>query len=146
MHNMILWFCAACGLFLLEAATLGLTSIWFAFGAIVAGILAAVGCSFFLQVVSFLVVSVICLLFTRPLAKRHLNSRTEKTNAESLLGCTGVVTEDIDNLLAKGQVLVKGQYWTARTENDSMLIAEGAKVIVKKISGVTLIVYPSAIH
>ncbi len=145
MH-MVLWFCAACGLFLLEAATLGLTSIWFAFGALAAGILAAVGCGFFMQTVSFLIVSVLCLLFTRPLAKRYLNSRTEKTNAESLLGCTGIVTEDINNLLAKGQVLVKGQYWTARTENDAMLIAEGAKVVVKKISGVTLIVYPSAIH
>ena len=62
-----------------------------------------------------------------------------------------MVTEDIDNLHAKGQVLVKGQYWTARAEEDGKfikegsIIREGAKVTVKKISGVTLIVYPSAI-
>ena len=54
------------------------------------------------------------------------------------------MTEDIDNLQAKGQVLVKGQYWTARAEEDGTFIKEGAKITIKKISGVTLIVYPIA--
>lgn len=145
------WGFAVIFFLLLEALTMGLTTIWFAAGAFVAAAVALFGCPFSVQIVAFVVVSVLCLVFTRPIAKRFLNDKTEKTNADSVIGCTGVVTEDIDNLLAKGQVLVKGQYWTARAEEDGKfikegsIIREGAKVTVKKISGVTLIVYPSAI-
>lgn len=144
------WGFAVIFFLLLEALTMGLTTIWFAAGAFVAAAVALFGCPFSVQIVVFVVVSVLCLVFTRPIAKRFLNDKTEKTNADSVIGCTGVVTEDIDNLLAKGQVLVKGQYWTARAEEDGKLIKEGsiiregAKVTVKEISGVTLIVYPSA--
>ena len=144
------WGFAVIFFLLLEALTMGLTTIWFAAGAFVAAAVALFGCPFSVQIVAFVVVSVLCLVFTRPIAKRFLNDKTEKTNADSVIGCTGVVTEDIDNLLAKGQVLVKGQYWTARAEEDGKLIKEGsiiregAKVTVKEISGVTLIVYPSA--
>ena len=144
------WGFAVIFFLLLEALTMGLTTIWFAAGAFVAVAVALFGCPFSVQIVAFVVVSVLCLVFTRPIAKRFLNDKTEKTNADSVIGCTGVVTEDIDNLLAKGQVLVKGQYWTARAEEDGKLIKEGsiiregAKVTVKEISGVTLIVYPSA--
>ena len=146
------WGFAVIFFLLLEALTMGLTTIWFAAGAFVAAAVALFGCPFSVQIVAFVVVSVLCLVFTRPIAKRFLNDKTEKTNADSVIGCTGVVTEDIDNLLAKGQVLVKGQYWTARAEEDGKLIKEGsiiregAKVTVKEISGVTLIVYPSALQ
>ena len=146
------WALAAIVFLLLEALTMGLTTIWFAAGAFVAAAVALFDCPFSVQIVAFVVVSVLCLVFTRPIAKRFLNDKTEKTNADSVIGCTGVVTEDIDNLHAKGQVLVKGQYWTARAEEDGKfikegsIIREGAKVTVKKISGVTLIVYPSALQ
>lgn len=146
------WGFAVIFFLLLEALTMGLTTIWFAAGAFVAAAVALFDCPFSVQIVAFVVVSVLCLVFTRPIAKRFLNDKTEKTNADSVIGCTGVVTEDIDNLHAKGQVLVKGQYWTARAEEDGKLIKEGsiiregAKVTVKKISGVTLIVYPSALQ
>ena len=115
------WGFAVIFFLLLEALTMGLTTIWFAAGAFVAAAVALFGCPFSVQIVAFVVVSVLCLVFTRPIAKRFLNDKTEKTNADSVIGCTGVVTEDIDNLLAKGQVLVKGQYWTARAEEDGKL-------------------------
>ena len=120
------WGFAVIFFLLLEALTMGLTTIWFAAGAFVAAAVALFGCPFSVQIVAFVVVSVLCLVFTRPIAKRFLNDKTEKTNADSVIGCTGVVTEDIDNLLAKGQVLVKGQYWTARAEEDGKLIKEGS--------------------
>lgn len=143
------WALAAIVFLLLEALTMGLTTIWFAIGAFIAAAMALFGCVFSVQLTVFVIVSVLCLIFTRPIAKKFLNEKTEKTNADSVIGCTGVVTEDIDNLHAKGQVLVKGQYWTARAEEDGKLIKEGsiikegAKVTIKKISGVTLIVYPN---
>lgn len=143
------WAIAAIIFLLLEALTMGLTTIWFAAGAFVAAAVAFFGCPFSVQLAAFVIVSALCLAFTRPIAKKFLNSKTEKTNADSVIGCTGIVTEDIDNLLAKGQVLVNGQYWTARAEEDGKpikegsTIKEGAKVTIKKISGVTLIVYPN---
>ena len=146
------WGFAVIFFLLLEALTMGLTTIWFAAGAFVAAALPPFDRPLSVQIVALVVVSVFCLVFTPPLPKRFLNDKTEKTNADSVIGCTGVVTEDIDNLHAKGQVLVKGQYWTARAEEDGKLIKEGsiiregAKVTVKKISGVTLIVYPSALQ
>ena len=131
------WGFAVIFFLLLEALTMGLTTIWFAAGAFVAAAVALFGCPFSVQIVAFVVVSVLCLVFTRPIAKRFLNDKTEKTNADSVIGCTGVVTEDIDNLLAKGQVLVKGQYWTARAEEDGKLIKEGS--IIREGAKVTVI-------
>ena len=60
-----------------------------------------------------------------------------------MCGCkeeTAVVTETIDNLANKGQVQVKGQYWTARTYQDNQIIETGKTVKIKEISGVKLIV------
>ena len=94
------------------------------------------------QVAAFAVVSVILLVVTRPLAKKYLNSRTVKTNADSLVGRTCLVTQDIDNLRAEGQVTVMGQVWTARSDSDERKIPKDTRVKVKAISGVKLIVEP----
>jgi membrane protein implicated in regulation of membrane protease activity len=88
------------------------------------------------------VVSVVLLVLTRPLAQRYLNNKTVRTNAESLIGQIGIVTEPIDNLHAKGQVTVNGQVWTARSFSDDVLLDRDIKVKVEKISGVKLIVRP----
>ena len=88
----------------------------------------------------FLAVSIVLLFFTRPLAARYLNSRTTKTNAESLVGRSAIVTKDIDNLLAQGQVKVGGMEWTARATRDDIKIHSGATVVIEGISGVKLIV------
>ena len=50
------------------------------------------------------------------------------------------MTETIDNLANKGQVQVKGQYWTARTYQANQIIETGKTVKIKEISGVKLIV------
>ena len=89
-----------------------------------------------------MVVSILLLILTRPLAKKYLNSRTVKTNVDSLVGKTCIVTEDIDNLRAEGQVTIMGQVWTARSVQDDMILKKDTKVRVKAISGVKLIVEP----
>lgn len=136
------WLLAAAVFLVAEVLTLGLTSIWFAGGAIVGALLAALKFPFFVQIIGFAVASAILLLVTRPLASKYLNSRTIRTNAESLIGSTCIVTEPIDNLKATGQVSIQGQIWTARSTSDDMLIDKDAKVRVESISGVKLIVSP----
>ena len=139
----VLYWLIAAGVFLiLEVLTMGLTTVWFAGGALVGALLAALHLPLGAQVAAFAVVSVILLVITRPLAKKYLNSRTVKTNADSLVGRTCLVTQDIDNLRAEGQVTVMGQVWTARSDSDERKIPKDTRVKVKAISGVKLIVEP----
>ena len=104
----IFWFAAFGVLLLIEILTLGLTTIWFAIGALAAMILAIIGFSLPVQIIGFLVVSVVLLWFTRPVATRYLNSKTTKTNAESLVGKKARVTENINNLKSEGTVIING--------------------------------------
>ena len=85
-----------------EAATVGLTSIWFAAGALVALVAALLGGPMWVQITLFLAVSLLCLAAVRPLAKKHLNSKVEHTNADRVIGAQAQVTEDIDNIRQEG--------------------------------------------
>lgn len=136
----VVWLVLLVLLLIIEAITLGLTTIWFAGGALVAFILATAGVEVLVQIIVFCVVSVLLLIITRPAAVRWVNKDRIKTNAESLIGATAVITEPIDNLAGKGQAQVKGQYWTARAAEDDHKIEAGKTVKIKKISGVKLIV------
>lgn len=123
-----------------EIATMGLTTIWFAGGAFIALILAIIGLPSYVQIAVFLVVSLALLFFTRPIAVRFFNKDRVKTNAESLVGKKAIVTGKIDNLKSTGQVTVSGMEWTARGIVEDAIIPEGAIVTVVAISGVKLIV------
>lgn len=123
-----------------EAVTLGLTTIWFAAGALAAFLLALAGANLLIQILGFFVVSAILLFAMRPVASKWLNKDRIRTNAESLLGKTAVVTEPINNLAGTGQVQVQGQYWTARAVSDQVQITKDVRVVIEKISGVKLIV------
>jgi membrane protein implicated in regulation of membrane protease activity len=92
-----------------------------------------------IQIIAFAVVAGLLLFVTRPLAARYLNSQTKKTNADSLIGEICLVTSPINNLKAEGQAVVKGQEWTARSI-DGSLIPEGTTVRIVSISGVKLMV------
>lgn len=136
------WLVAAAIFVAIEIMTLGLTTIWFAGGALVGAVMAAFSLPLWGQILAFALVSVVLLILTRPWARKYLNSNTVKTNVDSLIGQTGLVTQDIDNLNAKGQVKVRGQIWTARSISDDVQIHEGQKVTIESISGVKVIVKP----
>ena len=136
------WLIAAAVLLVLEIMTMGLMTVWFAGGALFGAVAAAVGMSLPVQIGVFLVVSLVLLFLTRPLAQKYFNNRTVKTNAESLVGNTCIVTETINNLRAEGQVTIKGQVWTARSVSEDMILEKDTKVTVRSISGVKLIVEP----
>ena len=136
------WLGAAAIFVVIEIITMGLTTIWFAGGALVGAVMAAFFLPLWSQIIAFVIVSVILLILTRPWALKDLNSRTVRTNADSLIGQTALVTQDIDNLNAKGQVKVEGQIWTARSISDDVQLHEGQKVMIESISGVKVIVKP----
>lgn len=140
IQNMsIVWLVLMVLLFIIEAATAGLTVIWFALGALAALIAALFGAQIWLQVLWFLVVSIATLWFTRPLAIKYLNGRSVATNADRVVGMEGVVCEDIDNLAGTGAVKLDGKEWTARSDSGAN-IPSGSVVKVRRIEGVKLIV------
>lgn len=139
----VFWLALLVVLLVIELATLGLTTIWFAGGALAAFVLSFFSDLLAAQIGLFAVVSLILLLFTRPFAVKYVNRNRAKTNTDSLIGRTALVTETIDNLAGKGQASVAGQVWTARAAREGEKIPEGTKVKILKISGVKLIVEPA---
>ena len=135
----LMWFIAMVAMIGVELATVSLTCIWFALGALAALIAALCGAPIWLQVVWFLVVSVLALVATRPLVKKYINGKTVPTNADMLIGMTCVVMEPISNLSETGAVKVGGKVWTARSD-DGTVFAPGEKVVAVRIEGVKLIV------
>lgn len=136
----MMWLIAFVVLLLGEIATVTLTSIWFAAGALAAFVTSLLCDSLYVQVIVFLLVSLMLLLFTKPLANRFLNGNREKTNVDAIVGRQAIVTQDISNLEATGEVSLAGQPWMARAVEDQMRIVSGTRVIVKEVQGVKLIV------
>lgn len=127
-------------LLVIEILTMGLTTIWFAGGALAAFLVGIAGLGMVAQVVVFIIVSLVLLFLTRPIAVRFFNKDREKTNVESLIGQQAVVTEDIDTLQAKGVVVVNGLEWSAKTSEPNGFIPKDTVVVIEEIQGVKLIV------
>ena len=138
--DMIGWLAAFVILIGIEAATMALTTIWFAGGAVFAFFAAVLGFSIQTQLVVFLIVSFILLLFTRPFAMRFVNRETVKTNVDGLIGRRAKVITKIDNNEPSGATVVDGQEWTARSMDDAVTIPVGTHVVIKEVRGVKLIV------
>lgn len=132
------------GLFILllviEIITVGLTTIWFAAGALAALAANVLGANLIIQIIIFLAVSVVLLIFTRPWAEKHLNRKRVRTNYEREIGKVIRITEKVDNLDQTGKSVVDGQEWTVRSQNDSDIFEAGALARVVAVSGVKLIV------
>lgn len=124
----------------IEIISMGLTTIWFAGGALIAAVGAALGIPLWLQFVLFVLVSLVLLYFTRPIAVKYFNKDRVRTNAESLVGKQAIVISEIDNLQGIGQVTVGGQEWTARTVEEGITLPAGSVVVIRAISGVKLMV------
>lgn len=136
----IVWLVAMIVLLIVEAIVPGLVSIWFAIGALAALVSALLGAPLWLQMVWFLVVSVVALALTRPLVKKYVNGRVQPTNADALIGRDCVVTENIDNIAGTGAVKVDGKVWTARSVDENVHFLAGSIVTAVRIEGVKLIV------
>ena len=131
MNLTTIWLVVFVACIAIEIITMGLTTIWFAGGALVAAIGAAMGAPIWLQAVFFGAVSLVLLYFTRPVAVKYFNKDRVKTNAESLVGRQAIVISEIDNLQGIGQVSVNGQEWSARTVEEGVTLETGSVVIVQ---------------
>ncbi|MBR5317588.1 MAG: NfeD family protein [Lachnospiraceae bacterium] len=140
MNPIYVWLAALAVFVVIEIATMGLTTIWFAGGALVALVLAMLQVSFYVQIGAFLVISIVLLVSTRPLAMKFFNQERVKTNIDSIIGKKAIVLAEINNLKEEGKVSVNGMEWSARAYEDGCVIPAGAVVEVKEIRGVKLIV------
>lgn len=138
----IYWLIAVAVLLVLEIVTLGLTTIWFAGGAFAAFIAGQCQAPLWLQILLFLVVSIILLVFTRPIVEKHLNANRTKTNVDSLAGRHGKVIEEIDNFNQTGKVMLDGMEWMARSEDANIKIMPETKVEVIEVKGAHIVVVP----
>jgi len=123
----------------LEAITVGLTSLWFVVGGLGGLVVSMLNGPIWLQLVVFFVVSIGCMIAARPLVTKYINQSTVATNADRVLGATARVTEAIDNTVPVGAVYVDGKTWSARSENEEP-IAAGTMVRVTRMEGVRLFV------
>ncbi len=136
----VIWLIILVVLVVIELLTMGLTTIWFAGGALVAAVVSIFGAPLLLQIILFLVVSALLLFFTRPIAVKYFNKDRVRTNAESLVGRQAIVISEVDNLQGIGQVSVGGMEWSAKTKEDGVTLPVGTVVTILAINGVKLIV------
>ena len=137
------WLVLTVALLIAEASTVTLVSLWFAAGALVAMVISFFG-PIWLQCGVFLAVSVVLLTALRPLVRKYVTPKVTKTNIDSVIGSTGLVTAPIDNIAASGQVKLGGMEWTARSTTGEPIEA-GTKVTVDRIEGVKVFVTPADI-
>lgn len=123
-----------------EIATMGLTTIWFAGGALAAFFAALAGANLYVQLILWLAVSVLLLVFTRPLAKKYIGKKQVRTNVDSLIGQEAVVCENISNRESTGKVMINGIEWTARTNDPALVYEKDTVVRILRIEGVKVIV------
>lgn len=136
----VVWLVILVVLVVVELITMGLTTIWFAGGALAAALIAIPGTPVILQILIFLVVSALLLYFTRPIAVKYFNRDRTRTNVESMIGRQAIVISEINNVEGTGQVNTGGMEWSARSSYHNIVIPVGAVVTILGVDGVKLIV------
>jgi len=132
----MIWFALIFVFLIIEAITLNLVTIWFAFGSICAYITSYFTENIIIQLIVFVVVSGLSLLLTKPLLEKHLKKHKEKTNLDRVIGQIGIVVKDIKKH-ENGRVKVDGKEWMSTSEKE---IKKGTEVEILKIEGAKLIV------
>lgn len=137
--NSIYWIIVLAILIFIEILTLGVTTIWFAGGALAAFILSLYYDNLVLEIIVFLTVSLALLYFTRPIVMRQLSTSKLNTEYTGVIGKAATVVSEVDNMKGTGQVDVEGQTWSA-ISLDSNVLKKDARVKVQGISGTKVIV------
>lgn len=141
--TIMIWLVVMIVCLLIEAITVGLATIWFAAGALAAIIVCALGLGTLGQFLVFFAVSLVLLVFTRPLAVKYINSKKVATNYEEAIGRTVQITERVDNIKGTGTAVLNGQEWTARSWQEDKVLEKDTLAKVLEVTGVRLIVEPA---
>lgn len=139
--TLIIWIALTVVFIIIEAATVQLTTVWFAIGAAVALVLDLCGLPLWVQIVVFVLVSVLALILSRPLLRRLRKKGATPTNADRNIGREGIVTERIDELAGTGRITISGISWAARS-SDGSVIEKDSVVIAERIEGARMFVRP----
>lgn len=140
MSEWMIWLGAA-GIFLIiEILTTGFLFFWLGISSFVAFILALLGLPIDIQIVAFALSTSIYLIFIKLLTDKLFPSKTNPTNVNNLVGKTGIVTKDINNLEGTGLVKLNGETWSAISEDEDKIIEEKTKVTITQVKGVKLVV------
>ena len=134
-----IWLIASAIMFILEIFTISFLLFFPALGAFLAFLCAIFGASIQVQIITFVISSILLIAFIRPIVTKFFKAKDVAMNSESVIGKNAVVIKEIDNLHGKGQVKVAGEIWSAVSSTDEN-IEEGSTVIILKIEGVKLIV------
>ncbi len=140
--TIMIWLIIMIVCLLIEAVTVGLATIWFAAGALAAIIVCALGMGALGQWLVFFAVSMVLLIFTRPLAVKYINAKKVTTNYEDAIGRTVQITEQVDNIKGTGTAVLNGQEWTARSWQENKVLEKDTLAKVLEVTGVRLIVAP----
>lgn len=132
------WIVAIIIFTVIEISTLGLATVWFAIGSLIALIAAFFNVPLYVQIILFLSSSIVLLAFTRPILIDYLKLGKAKTNLDSIIDSTGIVLDDI-HPFQMGKVKVNGQIWSAISENNKTILKD-SKVVICSIQGVKLLV------
>ena len=141
---LIIWLILMIVFLMVESQTVTMVSLWFGAGALAALIAALCGAELWLQIVLFFAVSIVLLAALRPLARKYFTPKITKTNVDSVIGMQGLVTADINNVTAQGQVKLGAMEWTARSSSGEPIKA-GTLVKVDKVEGVKAFVTPAQV-
>ena len=139
MDEWVIWLIIAVAFAVGEVLTMGFFLAPFAFGALVATVIAAAGGGFVVSGLAFLAVSSVAFMGMRPIARRHMKLPAElRTGTAALVGKTGTVVEPID--ADSGSVRIGGEVWTARPYDEDETFEAGQRVHVLQIRGATALV------
>ena len=132
----LVWLIIAGVLFIGEILTVGFLLLWFAIAAVVAMLVSFITTNIFIQILVFVIVSVILIIFTRPILTKYTKNDNTVTNSNAIIGKIALVTEDISLLNSTGQINVDGEIWSAKTMDPNLTIPKGSKVEIIGIDGV----------
>ena len=133
------WLIVAGICLVIEIATVGFLVFWFGIGALFAMITSFFTDNLIIQTVVFILSSTVLLFFTRPFVNKFSPKEKVKTNAFSIIGKKGIVTQTINPITAEGQVKVGSEVWSAKSSED-VKIEKGLEVEVLDIDGVKAVV------
>lgn len=124
---------------IIEALTMGLTTIWAAIAALPMIFIARTGLPFRWQLLIFVIITLVLIVFTRPFVVKKLKLGKSKTNVNTMVGEEVLITKAITKF-EKGEAKAKnGVIWSVKTSDGSEIKKnETAKVI--SVEGNTLCV------
>ncbi len=138
--QVIFWLALMIIFLVIELLTIGLTSIWFALGAMVAAIAAGCNLNIFIQIALFIIVSIVLLILTKPFFEKYVIKHRVKTNIDSAVGEKIVMEEAINEYEGIGTAKWQGKEWSIKAINPTDTLSTGEIVEIVKVEGVKLIV------